>query len=78
MNTSTVSHLQVFVTVTLQGAGLLQVTSDLSQVLYLRLQRLNLTREERFSQQITTTEIEVFIDKFSLFALLSFIPAEGG
>lgn len=78
MNTSTVSHLQVFVTVTLQGAGLLQVTSDLSQVLYLRLQRLNLTREERFSQQITTREIEVFIDKFSLFALLSFIPAEGG
>lgn len=78
MNTSTVSHLQVFVTVTLKGAGLLQVTSDLSQVLYLRLQRLNLTREERFSQQITTTEIEVFIDKFSSFALLSFIPAEGG
>lgn len=77
MNTSTVSHLQVFVTVTLKGAGLLQVTSDLSQVLYLRLQRLNLTREERFSQQITR-EIEVFIDKFSSFALLSFIPAEGG
>lgn len=39
-------HLQVLIAVTLQGAGLLQVTSDLSQVLYLGLQRLNLTEGE--------------------------------
>lgn len=35
-------YSQVFVTVTLQGAGLLQVNSDLFQVLDFRLQRLDL------------------------------------
>lgn len=39
------SHLQVLVTVALQGAGLLQVTSDLSKVLYFSLQRLNLKEQ---------------------------------
>lgn len=46
-----VSDSQVSVTVTLQGAGLLQVTSDLFQVLYLCLQRLNMTARENVQPQ---------------------------
>lgn len=38
---------QVFVTITFQGTGPLQVTSDLLQVLYLCLQSLDLTAERR-------------------------------
>lgn len=41
-------YLQIFTAVTLLGAGLLQVTSDLSQVLYLRLQSLNLRESRRY------------------------------
>lgn len=41
-------YLQIFTAVTLLGAGLLQVTSDLSQVLYLRLQSLNLRESGRY------------------------------
>lgn len=40
--------LQVLVAVALQGAGLLQVTSDLSQVLDLGLQSLDLKERRRF------------------------------
>ena len=43
-------HLQVFIAVALQGSDLLQVTSDVSQVLYLRLQSLNLTENDRISE----------------------------
>ncbi len=51
------SHLQVFITVTLQGTGLFQVTSDLSQVLYLCLQRLNLRQREKVQSQVKQREL---------------------
>lgn len=47
-------YSQVFVTVTLQGAGLLQVNSDLLQVLDFRLQRLDLrSRPPTVKQEVS-------------------------
>lgn len=49
-------YLRVLIAVTLEGPSLLQVTSDLPQVLYLRLQRLDLRGKQKDQRQTASDE----------------------